>query len=341
MDAQAQIVIGLKHSQSRQISNKVAVKNGLNDIAVKFQFETDDWDNTVKTVVFAKGKISQYTTIEDLDGNLEMVVLDEATHTCNIPESILYDAQFTNAGFSIGVYGQADDFRIVSTWQFYKLLNGSYIFSAIPDPPQPIYDQLLAMMAQTRQIAQSVRDDADAGLFNGVGISEIVFKGMLPNRDYVYSIVLTDGSSYDITIPHGKDADEGNVVLYAPQTLTAAEQAQARNNIGVKQADWDEDDTSSMAFIQNKPTQVSVFENDAEYIIIDDVKEEIKATRKIHNQTVAAAEWVVTHNLGCYPSVTIVDSAGDACFGEIHYVSENQLKIKFSAAFQGTAYLIS
>lgn len=49
--------------------------------------------------------------------------------------------------------------------------------------------------------------------------------------------------------------------------------------------------------------------------------------------------WDITHNLGKYPSVTIVDSAGSVVVGDITYVSENNLKVTFSAAFGGTAYL--
>lgn len=49
--------------------------------------------------------------------------------------------------------------------------------------------------------------------------------------------------------------------------------------------------------------------------------------------------WDITHNLDKYPSVTIVDSAGSVVMGDITYVSKNNLKVTFSAAFGGTAYL--
>lgn len=59
----------------------------------------------------------------------------------------------------------------------------------------------------------------------------------------------------------------------------------------------------------------------------------------IHNQTIASASWQITHNLGRFPSVTIVDSANSEVIGEVAYNSNNQLTVSFSAAFSGKAYL--
>ena len=49
--------------------------------------------------------------------------------------------------------------------------------------------------------------------------------------------------------------------------------------------------------------------------------------------------WDITHNLDKYPSVTIVDSAGSVVMGDITYTSKSAIKITFSAAFSGKAYL--
>jgi len=56
-------------------------------------------------------------------------------------------------------------------------------------------------------------------------------------------------------------------------------------------------------------------------------------------QVSASATWTITHNLNCYPAVSIVDSAGTLVFGEINYVSANVIIVTFSAAFGGQAYL--
>lgn len=60
-------------------------------------------------------------------------------------------------------------------------------------------------------------------------------------------------------VPSGSTATPDYSVKYVPQDLTEEQKAQARQNIGVEageqvQADWNENDTTSPAYIQNKPT---------------------------------------------------------------------------------------
>lgn len=59
----------------------------------------------------------------------------------------------------------------------------------------------------------------------------------------------------------------------------------------------------------------------------------------IHNQSSASAQWTITHNLGKYPSVSVVDTSDAEVIGEVEYLSDTQLTIKFSAPFSGKAYL--
>lgn len=58
-----------------------------------------------------------------------------------------------------------------------------------------------------------------------------------------------------------------------------------------------------------------------------------------HIQGEASDVWMIEHNMGRYPSVTVVDSAGSAVFGDVTYTNENQLTVTFSVAFSGKAYL--
>lgn len=58
-----------------------------------------------------------------------------------------------------------------------------------------------------------------------------------------------------------------------------------------------------------------------------------------HTQASASSTWVITHNLDCKPSVTIVDSGGNVQIGEILYDSNNQVTVQFAVAFGGYAYL--
>lgn len=59
----------------------------------------------------------------------------------------------------------------------------------------------------------------------------------------------------------------------------------------------------------------------------------------VHIQTGPSDTWNITHNLGKYPSVTIVDSAGTPVVGAHEYVDLNNLSITFAGAMAGKAYL--
>lgn len=59
----------------------------------------------------------------------------------------------------------------------------------------------------------------------------------------------------------------------------------------------------------------------------------------VHDQISSAKEWRIIHSLGKYPSVTIVDSGGNVVVGEVHYVSINEVIIRFTFEFSGKAYL--
>lgn len=91
---------------------------------------------------------------------------------------------------------------------------------------------------------------------------------------------------------------------------------------------------------------------DAEDVELTDVKEGDtivynSATAKfvnrpstyVHTQSTVASVWTVTHNMGKYPSVMVVDYGGNVVYGEVHYIGKDKLTITFSAAFGGRAYL--
>jgi|TARA_R110000824_G_scaffold66938_1_gene173485 hypothetical protein len=59
----------------------------------------------------------------------------------------------------------------------------------------------------------------------------------------------------------------------------------------------------------------------------------------VFTQSAASATWTITHNLGRYPSVTTVDSAGSIINGAITYTSDNVITVVFTSATSGKAYL--
>ena len=57
-------------------------------------------------------------------------------------------------------------------------------------------------------------------------------------------------------------------------------------------------------------------------------------------QEIPSDTWVIQHNLGRNPSVTVVDSAGAVQIpDEINYDTDNQITVKFLGSFAGKAFL--
>jgi hypothetical protein len=62
-------------------------------------------------------------------------------------------------------------------------------------------------------------------------------------------------------------------------------------------------------------------------------------TTYVHDQMVPDAVWTIQHDQNCFPTVTVVDSAGSAVEGAVTYDSPDQITILFSGGFSGKAYL--
>lgn len=59
----------------------------------------------------------------------------------------------------------------------------------------------------------------------------------------------------------------------------------------------------------------------------------------VHQQMQASDCWIIGHNLGKRPAVTVVDSAGGVVVGDVTYFSDIALQVRFASAFAGVAYL--
>ena len=57
------------------------------------------------------------------------------------------------------------------------------------------------------------------------------------------------------------------------------------------------------------------------------------------DQGAPATTWDITHNLGKFPSITVIDTGNTVVTGEYNYVSNIKVILTFSAAFAGKAYL--
>lgn len=58
-----------------------------------------------------------------------------------------------------------------------------------------------------------------------------------------------------------------------------------------------------------------------------------------YDQTTAAAVWNINHGLNKFPSVTVVDSAGNQLWTTVKYIDANNVQVIFAGATAGRAYL--
>ena len=59
----------------------------------------------------------------------------------------------------------------------------------------------------------------------------------------------------------------------------------------------------------------------------------------VHYQNIPSEKWLINHNLGKYPSVSIVNSAGSVVIGDVDILDENNVEVSFSGSFSGRAYI--
>lgn len=64
-----------------------------------------------------------------------------------------------------------------------------------------------------------------------------------------------------------------------------------------------------------------------------------KANTFIYEQGVASSIWEIQHNMGKFPSVTVVDSADNEIVAEVHYIDNDNVVVTMNGASKGKAYL--
>jgi len=59
----------------------------------------------------------------------------------------------------------------------------------------------------------------------------------------------------------------------------------------------------------------------------------------VFTQGAAATQWSIQHNLGKFPSVSVINNNNVIINGEVKYIDNNNIQLNFSAGFSGKAYL--
>jgi hypothetical protein len=102
-----------------------------------------------------------------------------------------------------------------------------------------------------------------------------------------------------------------------------------------------QDVPSNVLVHEDTPNKVTVNQDEPNRIVLALGGSVVQPStrRHIHTQGSVSSTWTITHTLGGNPSVMVVDSSNTVVYGEIQYLSSTQVRILFSAAFSGFAYL--
>nr|DAU96645.1 MAG TPA: collagen triple helix repeat protein [Caudoviricetes sp.] len=123
---------------------------GVNEDVIEFEFD-ELWDGFDTVAVFYRSKREVF----------HQKIVD---NRCTVPSEVLR----AQGVFYVGVMGVKNNVTRTTNVLRYELEHGAITVGVEPPEPTPsIYEQILETVKSAEQIAQSVRDDADAGRFNG------------------------------------------------------------------------------------------------------------------------------------------------------------------------------
>lgn len=176
---------------------------------INFAF-TEDWRPLIKYAVF--------------EGSGRRIALTNIGDSCIIPHEVL--AKHGGA-LRVGVYGRTADGSAATPTVYAQL--GIIQRGADPNadpstkPTLPVWAQIQAQIGDMAALETEAKDSLVAAINeaaksggggsggkDGTGIESITYKGEDESGGNMYTVLLTDGTSYDITAPKGAKGDKGD-----------------------------------------------------------------------------------------------------------------------------------
>lgn len=162
---------------------------------VTFSF-SPEWDGLTRTAIFSNG-----TT----DGTRSVIF--SGSGPVEIPwESLVTDGKRLTVGV-LGIRGE--EIVLPTIYADLGLINRGAQDAAPTEPPTPgEYEQIIGIMEQTQAIAQSVRNDADSGLFDGAdGVSPTVT--VTPTEEGNRIVITDKDGDHTFDVTNGIDGTDG------------------------------------------------------------------------------------------------------------------------------------
>ena len=142
-------------NQKIRLDSETVASDSVNYLKIKFILDST-WENTVKTAVFENGE-KRAVILEE--GN-ELYLGD---NTCLVPFEVIKPPFF-----SVSINGIGSEKVITTVPSKIKVYESGDLEADAPKEYTPSqYEQLVLISEETKQIALSIREDADNGLFKG------------------------------------------------------------------------------------------------------------------------------------------------------------------------------
>ena len=191
------------------VTEREPLTSGTVGKVINFAF-TEDWRLLIKYAVF--------------EGSGRRIALTNIGDSCIIPHEVL--AKHGGA-LRVGVYGRTADGSAATPTVYAQL--GTIQRGADPNadpstkPTLPVWAQIQAQIGDMAALETEAKDSLVAAINeaaksggngsggkDGTGIESITYKGEDESGGNMYTVLLTDGTSYDITAPKGAKGDKGD-----------------------------------------------------------------------------------------------------------------------------------
>ncbi len=145
-------------NQKIRLDAETVAANSVNFLEIKFILD-NSWNGTVKTAIFENSETGSKVAVILEEGN-ELYL---GNNTCLVPFEVIKPPFFT-----VSINGIADEKVITTVPTKIKVYESGELSGDTPEEYTPSqYEQLVSIYEETKEIAQSVRNDADNGLFKG------------------------------------------------------------------------------------------------------------------------------------------------------------------------------
>lgn len=206
------MLTGYIRGQELRISTPELAADSIKYLEAEFHFAGRDWDGYVKTAYFINGTSKFALVLAD----------DRITADMGL--------NLTAGEWEVKLSGVKGGSRITTTTEHVYVREFGSTDGTLPDVTPTQAEQIQAQIGDLSALTTEDKTNLVAAINeaakcgggsdggkDGTGIESITYKGEDEDGGNVYTVLLTDGTSYEITAPKGAKGDKGDTGATGPQ----------------------------------------------------------------------------------------------------------------------------